>query len=323
MAKTKLKKEETDKHESVSPAKAGKRSKSCGLVDNRGFFETRVTLLQRVNAGDKRAFEELYNLYCPILLRYLGRSEGSSSAGTQWDVVQTFFTRFYKRFAMVEDPETGEKRIPADLLAVLNPVNKNTGKSVRIKFRQYLLTALKNAWIDEYKKATKNGKLETVSLDAPVGEDGDAKRRGDILPEASIDPRAFEREKADEERHQAMVGIFDLVVKAMANDDSLQDTARGVFKDLMKGKSASATAKEWGITENNVYVIKNRMLNKVKVAARAVFEFVKGEEGDCQGAINLLWQQIADKKIKHYDKFMVKLAKEMIAQRKGNGGKKN
>lgn len=46
-----------------------------------------------------------------------------------------------------------------------------------------------------------------------------------------------------------MVGVLDLVVKAMANDDSLKDTACGVFKDLMNGKSASTTANEWGITE--------------------------------------------------------------------------
>ena len=87
------------------------------------------------------------------MLKYLGLVDGSKTERNQLDVVQTVFAKFYKAFALTEDPNTGKKRVPRSIFAVLNGTNKKTGKSYSIKFRQYLLTCLKNAvrtvWRDE------------------------------------------------------------------------------------------------------------------------------------------------------------------------------
>ena len=75
------------------------------------FVTTRTTLLRRVNAGDHKAFEEFYNIYAPAMLKYLGLVDGSKTERNQLDVVQTVFAKFYKAFALTEDPNTGKKRV--------------------------------------------------------------------------------------------------------------------------------------------------------------------------------------------------------------------
>ena len=79
------------------------------------FAKTRTTLLRRVNAGDCEAFEEFYNLYAPAMLKYLGFSYEAATEQDQLDIVQTVFAKFYKAFALVEDPDTGKKRVPRNI----------------------------------------------------------------------------------------------------------------------------------------------------------------------------------------------------------------
>ena len=285
------------------------------------FVTTRKTLLSRINAGDRKAYEEFYNLYCPAMLKYLGLTKESEQEKDQWDLVHTVFANFWKRFAMVEDPVTGEKRVPPSIFKALNPVNKKTGKQVKIRFRQYLLRALENAKRTKWSTETKRGKLSVVSFETPIEKNGkeglETKRLGDILENQAYNPGEMCLKQEFEERYEAMAKVFDVVMKAVVLDDSLDDLTKDVFMRLIKDKdSPSALAEKWDIKENYVYQIKHRNLGKAEKAARALFKFVGGEDSDYDMAINQLWTEIAGKKIKHYDKFMVALAKEMIARRK-------
>ena len=314
-------KEEAERHFTPAEMDAVNRLANNERRSSELFITTRTTLLSRINAGDRQAYEEFYNLYCPAMLKYLGLTKESKGEKDQWDLVQTVFASFWKRFAMVEDPETGRKRVPPSIFKALNPVDKKTGKQVKIKFRQYLLQSLENAKRTKWKKDTKGGKVAVISLETPIEKNGEkgleTKRLGEILENRASNPGEERLRQESAERYKAMVKVFNIVIKAVVLDDSLEDLTKDVFMRLIKDKdSPSALAQKWGIEENYVYQIKHRNLAKAEKAARALFEFVGGEDSDYDAAIRQLWTEIANKKIKHYDKFMVALAKEMIAKRK-------
>lgn len=313
-------KEEAERH--LTPAEMDAVNR---LVNNEKrsaelFITTRESLLSRINAGDQKAYEEFYNLYCPAMLKYLGLTEESKTEKDQWDLVQTVFFKFWKRFAMDEDHETGMKRVPPSIFKALNPVNQKTGRQVRIKFRQYLMQALENAKRTKWSRETKRGAFGVVSLETPVDRNGkkglETRRLGDTLENRAYDPGEQRLRQEAKERYEAMVRVFDIVMKAVVLDDSLEDMTKDVFLRLVKDKtSPSALAKKWGIEENYVYQIKHKHLVKAEKAARALFGFVGGQDSEYAVAIRQLWARIANKKIRHYDKFMVELAKEMIAKR--------
>lgn len=132
------------------------------------FAKTSATLLRRVNVGDHEAFEEFYNLYAPAMLKYLGFSYEAATERDQLDIVQTVFAKFYKAFALVEDPNTGKKRVPRNIFEALCKTDKKNGKSHTIRFRQYLIACMKNAVRAKRRADTKNGKASFVSADEKI-----------------------------------------------------------------------------------------------------------------------------------------------------------
>lgn len=281
------------------------------------FVQTRVTLLQRVNAGDHAAFEEFYNIYAPAMLKYLGLVESSKTERDQLDIVQTVFARFYKTFALTEDPDTGKKRVPKSILAALCGTNKKTGKSYSIKFRQYLITCLKNAVRTKWRYETRKGTVDLVSIDSKVDPEGE-KTWKDMLADKGVDPKLLDLADEEGERLAAVWDIWHAVVKGFTLDEALEDSTRDIIQQsLEQGVDAAVLADNWGKTVGNVYVIKNRAKEMADKVTRAIFELMVDKDVDIGEEAARLYRAVSTMKPgRHVDKFMVALAKELLADRK-------
>lgn len=279
------------------------------------FAKTRTTLLRRVNAGDHEAFEEFYNLYAPAMLKYLGFSYEAATERDQLDIVQTVFAKFYKAFALVEDPNTGKKRVPRNIFEALCKTDKKNGKSHTIRFRQYLIACMKNAVRAKWRADTAKGKVSFVSVDEKIRPDEDA-TWADIIADFSIDPKAIAVAEEDRESLSAVWYIWRAVIKAVALDESMDDAKRDiVYRSFAEGAKAEELAANWGLTENNVYVIKSRAKDMAKAATRAVFNMLAAEDVEIDEAAEKLYKAVAAAKPsrrERFDKFIVGLAKELV-----------
>ena len=287
------------------------------------FVKTRTTLLRRVNAGDQAAFTDFYNIYCPAMLKYLGLYEGSRKERDQWDIVQTVFVKFYKAFALVKDPVTGKKRIPRCIFSIFGErKNKATGKTYSIKFRHYLITCLKNAVRTKWRADTKKGTVNVLSLDSRIQSKNDGKERPvvDLVSDEMAHPENNARAKEDKERQAAIWDIWQAVTKGVLLDEALDDCTRDViYQSLANNAKAADLAEKWGITENYAYQIKHRGCKMAKKVTRAIFEMISEADVDIDEEAARLYRVVASmkpNKRKHIDKFMIELAKELLAQRK-------
>ena len=279
------------------------------------FAKTRTTLLRRVNAGDHEAFEEFYNLYAPAMLKYLGFSYEAATERDQLDIVQTVFAKFYKVFALLKDPNTGKKRVPRSIFEALCKTDKKTGKAHTIKFRQYLITCMKNAVRAKWRADTAKGKMSYVSVDEKINPESDA-TWADIIADFSVDPKAIAVAEEDRESLSAVWYIWRAVIKAVALDESMDDAKRDiVYRSFAEGAKAEELAANWGLTENNVYVIKSRAKDMAKSATRAVFKMLAAEDVEIDEAAEKLYKAVAASKPRRrgrFDKFIVGLAKELV-----------
>ena len=283
------------------------------------FATTRETLLRRVNVGDREAFEEFYNLYAPSMLKYLGFSYDAATERDQLDIVQTVFAKFYKAFALVEDPDTGKKRVPRNIFAALCKPDKKTGKSHTIKFRQYLITCMKNAVRAKWRADTAKGKMSYVSVDEKIRSDEDTTWE-DMLADASVDPKAIAAAEEDRESLSAVWYIWRAVIKAVALDESMDDAKRDiVYRSFAEGAKAEELAANWGLTENNVYVIRSRAKDMAKAATRAVFTMLSAEDVKIDEVAEKLYKAVLTAKPRRrgrVDKFLIGLAKELADDHK-------
>ena len=279
------------------------------------FAKTRTTLLRRVNAGDREAFEEFYNLYAPAMLKYLGFSYEAATERDQLDIVQTVFAKFYKAFALVEDPNTGKKRVPRNIFEALCKTDKKNGQSHTIRFRQYLIACMKNAVRAKWRADTAKGKMSCVSVDEKIKPESDA-TWADIIADFSIDPKAIAVAEEDRESLSAVWYIWRAVIKAVALDESMDDAKRDiVYRSFAEGAKAEELAATWGLTENNVYVIRSRAKDMAKSATRAVFNMLAAEDVEIDEAAEKLYKAVAAAKPsrrERFDKFIVGLAKELV-----------
>jgi len=271
------------------------------------FVKTRLTLLRNVGSGDKDAFQKFYNIYSPAMLKYLGLTDDSQTEKDQWDIVQTVFANFYKRFVKREDPATGDMVLPGNILSLL------TAK--KIKFRQYLKECLKNAVRTKWRNETKRGKVRLVSIDSEV-EPGEGKTWKERLENQGVDPKFLDCADAEGERLSAVLGIWKTVVKGIVLDESLSDCTRDVIgKSLLDNVPAADLAKKWGIEENNVYAIKHRGKTAAESATRAIYEMMSDSDVDIKKEVARLYKIVAAMKpSRHMDKFMIKLARKLLGK---------
>lgn len=274
---------------------------------SRLFIDTRTSLLRRLNAGDQEAFNEFYELYSPAMFKYLGKLP----YGEQKDVVQTVFLNFYKLFCMVEDPDTGIRRIPKSIFDALTKTNEDTGEKTQIKFRQYLITSMKNLKVKIYNKQTKNGKVEISSLNTVINKESQQELI-DILEDPTVSPEVIEDDAAEAERREAMEKVWDVVMQAFLLDNAVEDMTRDIFYSLITEKSTEKElAEKWDTSISYIRKVKSLNLQKAALAAKRIYDFIGGPKGNYAREVGRLWKAISEKKVKHFGPFMVNLAKEV------------
>lgn len=280
---------------------------------NDKFAKTRTTLLRRVNAGDKDAFAEFYDLYCPAMLKYLGLTADSKTERDQWDIVQTVFARFYKNFAQTVDPATGKRVIPRDLMKVLVKTDKRTGKTVNVHFRQYLKICIKNADRAKWRAETRSGKVNVVSIDSQVSADEDATWK-DFLESRGVNPKDLDLANAEGERLSAVWGIWRAVIRGFLLDSSIDEWARDVvYQIFANGTSIDDLAQKWGIRKNTIEVTRLRARKKAEKITRQIYEMMTSEDVNLERETRRLYQTVAEMKPGHHvDKFMIALAKDLL-----------
>ena len=277
------------------------------------FVKTRTTLLRRVNSGDKEAFAEFYDLYCPAMLKYLGLTADSKTERDQWDVVQTVFARFYKNFAQTVDPATGKRVIPHDLMKALVKTDRKTGKTVNVRFRQYLKICLKNAAWAKWRAETRAGKVDVVSIDSRVSADEEATWK-DFLESQGVDSKALDLANAEGERLAAVWGIWRAVVRGFLLDSSIDEWTRDVvYQIFANGASLDDLAQKWGVRKNTIEVTRLRARKKAEKITRQIYEMMLSEDVDPEREARRLYQMVAKMKSgRCVDKFMVALAKDLL-----------
>ena len=280
--------------------------------DDLMLIETRRTLLERVNSGDQKAFSEFYDLYCPAMLEYLGYHKDGETERNEWDIVQTVFAKFYMRFVSPQESGDGTLGPRASILSVLVEKGKKSGNPDGIKFRQYLITCLKNAVRTKWRGETKGGKVTHVSIDDKIGPE-DKRTWRELLEDVEADPKTLDCTEAEGERLAAVLNIWQSVMKGILLDESLSDCTRDVIsRSLLEHAKAADLAKEWGITENYVYKIKFDGKEKALKITKAIYEML-GEDADVEKETKRLFAAVASMKpSKHVEKFMIALAEKLF-----------
>lgn len=273
------------------------------------FVETRCTLLRRVSEGDKDAFQEFYDIYCPAMLKYLGKKV---SWQDQEDIVQTVFANIYKSFVLPKGSTAGDERPCRNLLSVLVKTDKESGREYNIKFRQYLLTCMRNAVRTKWREDTRNAE-RFISLDSKIDETGDRTWK-EHLEDCGVDSRNyFSCTDAEGERLVAVWGIWQSVIKGILLDESLSDCSRDVMvESLLNDTPPRMLADKWGITENNVYRLKNRGKEMAENATRAIYKALSDGDVDIGKEVDRLYKMVSLMKPgKHVDRLMIKLAQKI------------
>ena len=276
------------------------------------YVKTRNTLLERVNSGDREAFQEFYDLYCPAMLAYLGLHKDGNTERDELDIVQTVFVKFYQRFVLPQTSEPGELSPRTNIFSALVKTDKKSGQQYRIKFRQYLITCLKNAAKTKWRDETKGGNMTLISIDEKVGP-ADEKTWLEVLEELGVDPRALDCTKAEGERLAAVWGIWQAVIRGILLDESMSDCTRDIIRQsLLDNAKAKDLAEKWGITENYVYKIKFDGKEKAARITRAIYEML-GEDVDVEKEAKRLFKVVSSMKpSKHVDRFMISLAEKLF-----------
>ena len=276
------------------------------------LIETRRTLLDRVNSGDQEAFMEFYDLYCPAMLEYIGYHENGDTERNELDVVQTVFMNLYKRFVAPQESEDGTVGPRANIFSVLAKIGKKSGNPEGIKFRQYLITCLKNAVRTKWRAETKGGKVAHISIDEKIDPEGEETWQA-LLEDEKKNPKFLDCTKAERERLAAVFNIWQSVMRGILLDESLSDCTRDVIsRSLLEHAKAADLAQKWGITENNVYKIKFDGKEKALRITKAIYEML-GEDVDIEKETKRLFEAVASMKPgKHVEKFMIALAEKLF-----------
>ncbi len=197
--------------------------------------QTRLTLLAKLrDSGSDRAWEDFYRLYASVITAY-GRKLGLDHNAAQ-DVLQ----------------ET--------MVTLMRVLPRFTYDAERGKFRNFLLTIVHRKTLSAHRRSSRRAER---SLDAPSGSDDD----GPSLLDGMMDDRVMHPSEVMERNWQA--SLFDEAVQSVLGDPTLDPKTAAVFKAyFVETQPADAVAKAFGIAKNNVYQIRNRLLNKVKAEVK-------------------------------------------------------
>ena len=182
-----------------------------------------------------------------------------------------------------------------------------------IAFRQYLKTCIKNAVREKWRTEEK-GKKGTLSLDVKIGSN----EGSTLLEKVSDTDERIRADYTDEERkkdHANALNIWKAVMLGYSRDLGLNECTRDVLECSFADSPipVSELAEKWGITENNVYQIKNRKKKESVELTRAIYKMMSVNADEIDDYVYRLHKAIAEmRSCKNVSKFLIALAKEII-----------
>lgn len=188
--------------------------------------KTRASLLYRVGLSDNPAWEEFYSIYWAPIIRY-ARKLGLQESEAH-DVLQ----------------ET--------MVALMSILPKFQYDRKKGKFRNFLLTIVHRKCLGVHRKTKRKAE---VGIDTPVGEGG-------LAPIDRLVGQAVDSEP-DESAWQEALMLE--AMKRLEADPRIKPESLSAFRAyVVEGQSAAAVAKAFGIKENALYQIRNRLIKKLQ-----------------------------------------------------------
>jgi len=187
---------------------------------------TRTSLIERVGLSENPAWEEFYAIYWAPIIRY-ARKLGLQESEAH-DVLQ----------------ET--------MVALMGILPKFKYDRRKGRFRNFLLTIVHRKCLAVHRRVKRKGE---VPIDVPVGESG-------LAP---ID-RLVEQADASEPDESAWQEALMLVaMKRLEADPRIKSESLAAFRAyVIEGQAASAVAQAFGIKQNALYQIRNRLIKKLQ-----------------------------------------------------------
>lgn len=188
---------------------------------------TRLSLIDALKqSGGAAAWERFYQTYSGVLIGF-ARKQGCDEH-TSLDVLQ----------------ET--------VMVIIRKLPGFEYDQARGRFRNWLMTITAN----KVREAARRAKVDRmISMDAPDEND---QTLADKLPAAAVDVA----ENLERDWRQT---LLEEALRRLMGDPRTSPESVAVFRAVaMEGKSPADAAREHGMTENNVYQIKNRMINRLR-----------------------------------------------------------
>ncbi|MBI3987780.1 MAG: sigma-70 family RNA polymerase sigma factor [Lentisphaerae bacterium] len=190
---------------------------------------TRQSLLERMrDASATRAWEEFYELYWGVIVRY-AQKQGLNEASAHEVLQETMVTLIRVLPAFRYDRRRGQ-------------------------FRNFLLTIVHRRALSELRRIRRR---HEVSLDTPAGED----------EEPLIERLAEERVPAPSDIMEARwrESLREEALRRVRDDPRVQGRTFEVFRAYaIDGLPAEEVAARFGVKENAVYQIKDRVLKRLR-----------------------------------------------------------
>lgn len=202
---------------------------------------TRQSLLERLRDPlAERAWEDFYELYWGVIVRY-SRKQGLSEAAA-YDVLQETMIVLMRKLPEFEyTPSKG-------------------------KFRNFLLTIVHRKGLSAIRRSTRRPE---VSIDSV--------RDADDLPmlERLEDEKAIMPHEAMETRWRE--SMQEEALRRVRDDPRVKDRTFDVFRAyVIDGEAAPLVAERFGLKENAVYQVKDRMIKRLEQEIRTLVEEVEG-----------------------------------------------
>jgi len=191
-------------------------------------LQTRRSLLARLGSGWQNAdWEQFYNQYWAVIL-FFAQKQGLDEASARDVLQETMILLMRKLPGFVYDPERG-------------------------RFRNWLLTLVAGKARDAMRRAARS---RTISIHEPSSEDRPALE--DTLTSDSA--------RASEALEQSwMQSLAEEALRRMQSDPDTKPETLAIFRSYaIDGKPVTEVAAEFGIRENAVYQIKNRLIKRLR-----------------------------------------------------------
>lgn len=202
------------------------------------MFQTRVTLLKRLkHDGRDVDWEDFYDMYGPVILRY-ARKIGLDDDHAVDVLQETMIILMRKMTSFEYDPKRG-------------------------LFRNYLLTIVHRCALRSIRRTQRRAE---VSADA---EDDQGLSLLDSLAAPDDGARS-------EQQHLWRQSVLENAIDLISADESVKPQTLDAFVAYtVHGHPAKEVAANFGITENALYQIRNRMIGRIR---REIAPFVDAEE---------------------------------------------